>query len=33
MCYGDVAHGNDDYYKEWIEQQEYEPGNQREEGE
>ena len=24
MCYGDIDYGNDGYYREWAEQQQYE---------
>ncbi len=32
MCYGDVDHGKDGYYKEWIEQQVEQGKDQEQEG-
>ncbi len=31
MCYGDIAYGNDGYYRQWAEQQENDNENQQQE--
>lgn len=31
MCYGDIAHGKDGYYREWAEQQERDERNRDDE--